>query len=96
MSEIVRMESVTPILYGVVKIRWQDGYEAAVDLRPVIARSELFAFLRTDPGRFSTVRLDEYGHTICWIDDEGDEIDLGAFALRQRAERQDQLLQLVG
>ena len=32
MSEIVRMQAVEPILYGVLKITWQDGFEAVVDL----------------------------------------------------------------
>jgi hypothetical protein len=37
MSDIVRMKSVEAVLYGVVKIAWMDGYEAIVDLRPVIS-----------------------------------------------------------
>ena len=45
MSEIVRMRSIEPVLFGVVKIVWLDGFEAIVDLRPVIAEGELFAFL---------------------------------------------------
>ena len=61
MSEIVRMRSVEPVLFGVVKIVWLDGFEAIVDLRPVIAVGELFAFLREAPQRFGAVGLDEFG-----------------------------------
>ena len=59
MSEIIRMQSVEPVLFGVVKIVWLDGFEAIVDLRPVIAASDLFAFLRDARERFGAVTLDE-------------------------------------
>ena len=42
MNEIIRMKSVEPVLHGVVKIVWLDGYEAIVDLRPVIASGGIF------------------------------------------------------
>ncbi len=95
MSEIVRMRSVEPVLFGVVKIVWLDGFEAIVDLRPVIAVGELFSFLREAPERFGAVTLDEFGHSIGWIDDEGDEVDFGSDALRRRAERQAEILRLA-
>ena len=41
MSEIIRMKSVEPVVYGVVKITWLDGFEAVVDLRSVIADGEI-------------------------------------------------------
>ncbi len=92
MTEIIRMTSVEPILYGVVKIVWLDGYEAVVDLRPVVAEGEAFAFLRESPENFGAVRLADYGHAIYWVDDKGDEIDFGSDSLRRRAERQAELL----
>lgn len=92
MNEIVRMKLVEPVLHGVVKIEWMDGYAAVVDLRPVLAKGEVFEFLRASPERFQSVRLGEYGHSIFWMDDEGDEIDFGSDSLRQRAERQAELL----
>ena len=94
MSEIIRMRSVEPVLFGVVKIIWLDGFEAIVDLRPVIAARDLFAFLRDAPDRFAAVALDEFGRSIRWIDDEGDEVDFGSDALRRRAERQAEILRL--
>ncbi len=95
MSEILRMKSVEPVLYGVLKIVWFDGYDAIVDLRPVISDGEIFAFLRSSPERFNTVKLEDYGHSIYWLDDEGDEIDFGSDSLRRRAERQAEILRLA-
>jgi hypothetical protein len=95
MSDIIRMKSVEAILYGVVKIAWTDGYEAIVDLRPVISEGEMFEFLRRSPDRFNEVRLSEFGHSIYWLDDDNDEIDFGADALRRRAERQAAILRLA-
>ena len=95
MSEIVRMRSVEPVLFGVVKFVWLDGFEAIVDLRPVIAVGDIFAFFRDAPERFRAVALDEFGHSIRWIDDEGDEVDFGSDALRRRAERQAEILHLA-
>lgn len=92
MTEIIRMKSVEPILFGVVEIVWLDGYEAIVDLRPVLAEGEAFAFLRSSPERFRAVKLADYGHAITWLDDKGDEIDFGSDALRRRAERQAEIL----
>jgi Protein of unknown function (DUF2442) len=95
MSDIVRMKTVEPVLYGVVKIAWMDGYEAVVDLRPVISEGEMFEFLKRSPDRFGEVQLSEFGHSIYWLDDEGDEIDFGADSLRRRAERQAAILRLA-
>ena len=95
MTDIVRMKFVEPVLYGVVKIVWTDGYEAVVDLRPVLSDGEMFEFLRRSPARFDSVTLSEYGHSIVWLDDEGDEIDFGADSLRRRAERQAAILRLA-
>jgi len=95
MNEIIAMKSVEPVLYGVVKIAWLDGYEAIVDLRPVFAEGDLFEFLREAPERFDAVRLAEFGHAIFWIDADGDEIDFGSDALRKRAERQAEILRLA-
>ena len=89
------MTSVEPILYGVVKITWMDGFEAFVDLRSVISDGEIFAFLRHAPDRFKDVKLEDYGHSIYWLDDDGDEIDFGSDSLRNRAVRQAEILRLA-
>jgi Protein of unknown function (DUF2442) len=95
MSEIIRMTSVEPVLHGVVKITWLDGYEAVVDLRPVIAEGDVFECLLGSPERFSTVKLAEFGPAIYWLDNDGDEIDFGLDSLRRRAERQAEILRLA-
>ena len=89
------MKSVESILYGVVKIVWLDGHGAIVDLRPVISEGEIFAFLRSSPERFDTVKLADFGHSIYWLDDEVEEVDFGSDSLRRRAERQAEILRLA-
>ena len=95
MNEIIRMKAVEPVLYGVLKITWLDGFEAIVDLRPVIADGDVFEFLRKTPARFDEVKLEEYGHSIFWLDDDGDEVDFGSDSLRRRAIRQAEILRLA-
>jgi len=94
MNEITRIKSVAPVLYGVLKIAWLDGYQGVVDLRSLLADGEIFEFLRKTPERFNEVKLEGYGHTVFWIDDEGDE-SLGSDSLRRRAERQAEILRLA-
>lgn len=95
MSDILHITEVAPILYGVLRLKWDDGYEGVIDLRPIIAEGEIFEPLR-DPERFRTVRVSEFGHSIFWLDDEGDEVDFGCDRLREIAERQAALLRLAG
>jgi hypothetical protein len=89
------MHSAEPVIFGVVKIVWKDGFAGIVDLRPLLAKGEMFEFLRTDPARFDDLKLEEHGYKIFWIDGQGDEIDFGSDSLRQRAERQASLLHLA-
>ena len=90
------MKAVEPVLYGVLKITWLDGcFELIVDLRPVIADGEVFAFLRESPARFNDVKLEEYGHSVFWLDDDGDEVDFGSDSLRHRAIRQAEIRRLA-
>ncbi len=96
MSELLpRMVSVSPVIHGVLKIVWTDGYEGVVDLRPLLARGKIFTYLQT-PANFENVKLGEYGHSIYWIDDKGYEIDLSADSLREKAEEQAELHARVG
>jgi len=85
-----RIVSVEPVIHGVLKIVWNDGYEGVVDLRPTIARGKVFTHLKK-PENFRRVRVSEYGHSIEWIDEDGSEIDFGADTLRLKAENQAQL-----
>lgn len=95
MTDIVAMHSAESVIFGVVKIVWTDGFADIVDLRPLLAKGEMFEFLRVTPARFDDLKLEEHGHKIFWLDDQGDEIDFGSDSLRQRAERQAGLLHLA-
>lgn len=95
MTDIIAMQSAEPVMFGVVKIVWNDGFAGIVDLRPPLARGEMFEFLRTSHDRFDALKLEEHGHKIFWLDDHGDEVDFGSDSLRQRAERQAGLLHLA-
>ncbi|MBV8565930.1 MAG: DUF2442 domain-containing protein [Methylobacteriaceae bacterium] len=94
MKKLPRIRSVAPVIHGVLKLSFIDGYEGIVDLRPVIARGKIFEWLQM-PENFQKVRLDEYGHSISWIDDDGYEIDLGADSLRRDCQRQEDIHKLM-
>src|SRR3954469_18956103 len=63
------MHNAEPVIFGVVKIVWKDGFAGMVDLRPILAKGEMFNFLRVNPARFDDLKLEEYGHNIFWLDD---------------------------
>jgi hypothetical protein len=91
---LARMAAVEAVIHGVLKIRWNDGYEGVVDTRPLIARGEIFEYIR-DPDNFAKVKLSKYGHTVHWFDLTGYEIDLGSDSLRRDAEKQAELHRLI-
>jgi Protein of unknown function (DUF2442) len=95
MTDIIAMQSAEPVIFGVIKIVWKDGFAGIVDLRPLLSKGGMFEFLRVAPARFDQLKLEERGHKIYWLDDEGDEIDFGSDSLRRRAERQAGLLHLA-
>jgi Protein of unknown function (DUF2442) len=90
MKKLPRIVSAQPVIHGVLKIVWTDGYEGVVDLRPTIARGRIFTYLQ-NPKNFAKVRVSEYGHSIEWINEKGEEIDFGADTLRSKAENQARL-----
>ena len=96
MTAIIAMHSADPVIFGVVKIVWKDGFAGFVDLRPILAKGEMFDFLQVNPARFDDLKLEDYGHNIFWRDDDSDEMEFGSDSLRQRAERQARLLHLAG
>jgi hypothetical protein len=89
-KKLPRIVSAEPVIHGVLKIVWTDGYQGVVDLRPTIARGKVFTYLQK-PKNFEKVRVSEYGHSIEWIDEKGLEIDFGADTLRSKAENQARL-----
>jgi Protein of unknown function (DUF2442) len=91
MSELPRILSAEPVVHGVLKLTWNDGYEGVVDLRGLIAKGKVFAPL-SDPGYFKGVRVSEYGHSIYWGEPDNEDVDFGADRLREISEQQAALL----
>jgi Protein of unknown function (DUF2442) len=94
MKKLPRIKSAEPVIHGVLKIVFLDGYEGVVDLRPLIAIGKIFTWLQK-PENFAAVQVEEYGHSISWIDANGYEIDLGADGLRRDCERQAEIHKLM-
>ncbi len=94
MKKLPRLKSAEPVIHGVLKLIFLDGYEGVVDLRPLIARGKIFTWLQ-NPDNFASVQVDEYGHSIGWVDANGYEIDLGADSLRRDCERQAEVHKLM-
>jgi hypothetical protein len=94
MKKLPRIVSADPVIHGVLKLVFTDGYEGVVDIRPIIARGGIFTWLQK-PKNFQTVRLEEYGHHVYWTNNKGQEIDLGADSLRRDAEKQAELHRLI-
>jgi uncharacterized protein DUF2442 len=90
MKKVPRIVLAEPVIHGVLKIVWNDGYEGVVDLRPTIARGGIFSYLQK-PNNFQKLRVSEYGHSIEWTNENGEEIDFGADTLRLKAENQARL-----
>ena len=90
MKKLPRIVSAEPVIHGVLKIVWNDGYEGIVDMRPTIARGKIFSYLQK-PKNFKKLRVSEYGHSVEWTNEDGEEIDFGADTLRRKAENQARL-----
>ena len=94
MKRIPRVIGAEHVIHGVLKLVWDDGYEGVVDLRPTIDRGNIFAYLQT-PENFRKFKIAEYGHSIGWIGDAGEEIDIDSYNLRMKSENQAKLQKLV-
>ena len=93
-KKLPRIVSVEPVIHGVLKIAWNGRYVGLVDLRPTIARGRVFSYLQK-PKNFEKVQVTEYGHSIEWVNDKGEQIDFGADSLREKAEKQAALIALA-
>ena len=94
MKKLPRIASAEPVIHGVLKIIFLDGYEGIVDLRPVIAKGKVFSWLQK-PENFAGVKVDDYGHSLSWVNAEGQAIDFSADGLRRNAERQAEVHRLM-
>ena len=91
MTDIVRIVSAEPVIHGVLKLKWSDGFEGIVDLRHFMAIGKVYMPLR-DPAFFQTVKVTEFGHSIEWIDEAGGQIDFGADSMQELSRSQAELL----
>jgi Protein of unknown function (DUF2442) len=82
------------VMHGILKVKFDDGYQGVVDLRPLIAKGKVFSWLSA-PEHFAAVQVDEFGHSISWLDDQGYPIDLSADSIRRDAERQAEIHRLM-
>ncbi len=94
MKKLPRMVEVQPVIHGVLKVSFDDGYVGVVDLRPLIAKGKVLSWLNS-PSNFAAVEVDEFGHSVSWLDDKGYTIDLSADSLRRDAERQAEIHRLM-
>ena len=94
MSDLPRIKTAEPIIPGVLKLIFQDGYEGVVDLRPLVSKGGVFAPLQ-DPAHFARVKVDDFGHSVSWVGDDGYEVDLSADGLRRDCERQAEIHKLM-
>ena len=94
MKPLPRIALAECVIHGVLKIVWKDGYEGVVDLRPMIDRGNIFEHLK-NPETFRRFTVEECGHSLGWVIDDGTEIDFGADTLRAKAENQAQLHKFV-
>jgi hypothetical protein len=85
MSDWPRLISADPIGGYRLRLQYSDGFTGEVDFADTVAKGGIFAFMR-DPQRFRSVTVTHNGSALCWIDDEGDEIDFDADAQRMIAE----------
>ena len=45
MKKLPRIVDARPVIHGVLKVAFDDGYEGVVDLRPLIAKGKVFSWL---------------------------------------------------
>jgi hypothetical protein len=94
MKKLPRIVDAQPVIHGVLKVSFDDGYVGVVDLRPLIAKGRVFSWLSA-PTQFAAVKVDDFGHSVSWLDDQGYSIDLSADSIRRDAERQAEIHRLM-
>jgi uncharacterized protein DUF2442 len=95
MTDTLRITSAEPVVHGVLKLAWSDGYEGVVDLRGIIADGGIFEHIR-QPENFAKVHVAKYGHSIYWGDEDNEAVDFGSDLLRELAQEQAALLARAG
>ena len=91
MSDLLRVKTAEPVIHGVLKLTWNDGYEGIVDLRGIMSEGGFFSALK-DEDVFRQVRVAPFGHSIYWGEENQELVDFGCDRLRELAEEQAALL----
>src|SRR5260370_39080036 len=94
MSDLALIKTAESIISGFLKIEFPYGYQGVVDLRPFLSKGGVFAPLQ-DPAHFALVKVDDFGHSVSWVGDDGYEVDLSADGLRRDCERQAEIHKLM-
>jgi hypothetical protein len=81
MKKLPSIVEAQPVIHSVLMVKFDDGYEGVIDLRPLMAKGKIFAWLSA-PEHFAVVRVDEFGRSVSRQDDKGYVIDLSADSLR--------------
>jgi hypothetical protein len=79
------IESADPLTFGVIRLRFDDGYQADLDLRSVM-NGAIWTNIRTDEDFFA-IELNDIGSRLSWPRGAG-LIELPADGLRMECERQ--------
>ena len=64
------IETVEPLTFGVIKLLFDDGYEAVLDLRPLMKRS-IWRNIRSKEDFFA-IRIEKHGAHLSWPRSNGD------------------------
>jgi hypothetical protein len=94
MKRLPHIVLAEPVIHGVLKVAFDDGFEGVVDLRPLIAKGKIFTWLET-AANFTAIKVDEQGHSVFWTDATGYVIDFSADSLRRDAARQAEIHRLM-
>lgn len=94
MQKLPRIVNVHPVINGVLRVAFDDGYVGVVDPKPLMAKGKVFSWLSA-LSHFAAVRVDAFGHCVSWLDDKGYAIDLSADSIHRDAERQAEIYRLM-
>ncbi len=59
MTEIIRLESAAPVIFGVLELRCKDGFGDVVSLRSIPPKVDSFSFRERDPAQVEAASIDE-------------------------------------
>jgi len=84
MRESQAIVALRIVRHGVLEVTWADGYVGIVDLLGLIERGGVYSTLG-NPATFARAAIAGDQNSICWVQCDGDRIDVGSPSLRVRA-----------